>query len=97
MRRWHPRALRRIIRASSSSRNLLIRAFQAVCGGGSREIRNMQRLILFGATSAIGAETARILAARGAEFFLVARDREKLSAVADDLRARGAKKVATAQ
>lgn len=48
------------------------------------------RVAIFGATSAMAQATARLLAARGAALFLVGRDPEKLQAVADDLRVRGA-------
>ncbi len=52
-----------------------------------------QNILILGATSAIAQATGRLLAERGAAFFLVARDPHKLSAVADDLRTRGAKAV----
>ena len=55
----------------------------------------MKRILIVGTTSAIAAACARHWAARGASFFLVARDPAKLDAVAADLRARGAP--ATAQ
>ena len=45
---------------------------------------------MLGATSAIAQAAARIWAERGDELTLVARDEEKLGAVADDLRTRGA-------
>lgn len=54
------------------------------------------RVLVIGATSAIGQAVARRYAAEGASFALVARDPEKLRAVADDLRARGAAEVDTA-
>ena len=50
-------------------------------------------VLVLGATSAIAQATARLLAERGAGFFLVARDPQKLQAVGDDLRTRGAKAV----
>jgi short-subunit dehydrogenase len=53
----------------------------------------MRRVLIFGATSAIAQATARLLAAEGDRLFLVARDRDRLQAVADDLRARGASQV----
>jgi decaprenylphospho-beta-D-erythro-pentofuranosid-2-ulose 2-reductase len=56
----------------------------------------MRRIFIFGATSAIAEATARLFAAGGNRFFLVARDKGKLEALADDLRVRGAEKVATA-
>ena len=52
----------------------------------------MRRILITGATSAIAQEAARHFAADGDAFLLVGRDPEKLAAVADDLRARGAKK-----
>ena len=56
----------------------------------------MRRILITGATSAIAQEAAKHFAADGDAFFLVGRDPDKLAAVADDLRARGAKDVATA-
>lgn len=50
----------------------------------------MKRILLIGATSAIASACARIWAAQGASFLLVARDAEKLEAVAEDLAVRGA-------
>ena len=49
-----------------------------------------KRVVILGATSGIAEAAARIWAARGARFGLVARNAEKLSAVAADLKARGA-------
>lgn len=54
----------------------------------------MQRILIVGATSAIAHATARIWAEKGASFFLVGRDAEKLQQNADDLQARGACRVA---
>ena len=48
------------------------------------------------ATSAIAAETARHYAAAGARLFLTGRHADRLEAVADDLRVRGAAAVETA-
>ena len=56
----------------------------------------MRRILITGATSAIAQEAARHFAANGDAFLLVARDSEKLAAVADDLRARGASQIETA-
>lgn len=53
-------------------------------------------IVIFGATSAIAQAFARLLAAEGDRFFLVARQADNLRAVADDLRVRGAGSVATA-
>lgn len=50
----------------------------------------MAKTVLFGATSAIAIEVAKLLAKKGDEIFLVARDPQKLQAVEQDLRARGA-------
>jgi hypothetical protein len=57
----------------------------------------VNRILIAGATSAIAQETAKRFAAEGASFLLAARDAQKLAAVADDLRARGAKQVETAE
>jgi short-subunit dehydrogenase len=54
----------------------------------------MRRILITGATSAIAQEAARHFAADGDAFLLVGRDPDKLAAVADDLRARGANEVA---
>jgi decaprenylphospho-beta-D-erythro-pentofuranosid-2-ulose 2-reductase len=56
----------------------------------------MQRVVVLGATSAIAEAVARRYAAQGAGLFLVARSRDRLEAVAADLRARGAGSVDTA-
>jgi NADP-dependent 3-hydroxy acid dehydrogenase YdfG len=53
----------------------------------------MKRILIVGATSAIAAASSRLWAAGGARFFLVARDAEKLDALASDLAARGAPEV----
>ena len=50
----------------------------------------MTRVLVLGATSAIAQQVAREYAGRGAALFLVARNEQRLSAVADDLRVRGA-------
>ncbi len=55
----------------------------------------MRRILITGATSAIAQEAAKLFAADGASFLLVGRDADKLAAVADDLRARGANQVET--
>lgn len=56
----------------------------------------MRKIFMFGATSAIAEATARLFAADGDSFYLVARDSDKLNALADDLRIRGAPQVMTA-
>jgi short-subunit dehydrogenase len=53
----------------------------------------MTRIVIVGATSAIAHAVAREFAARGASFYLVARNEVRLRAVADDLRSRGATRV----
>ena len=53
----------------------------------------MKKVLIIGATSSIATECARLWAAEGAEYFLVARSHEKLELSAADLRARGAKNV----
>ena len=50
----------------------------------------MKSIVIFGATSAIATACARLFAAESASLFLVARSQEKLSVLADDLKARGA-------
>jgi short-subunit dehydrogenase len=52
-------------------------------------------ILALGATSAIAEATLRIFAERGARFFLVARNADKLGVVAADLQTRGAAGVAT--
>jgi short-subunit dehydrogenase len=54
------------------------------------------KVLVLGATSGIAEATCRIWAAQGARLFLVARNAEKLAAVAADLRTRGASYVDTA-
>ena len=53
----------------------------------------MKRVLIIGATSAIATACARLWAAKGGEFFLVARNAEKLEQTAEDLKGRGAKNV----
>ncbi|AMT90143.1 MULTISPECIES: SDR family oxidoreductase [Pseudomonas] len=55
----------------------------------------MKKILIIGATSAIANACARIWAAQGSEFFLVARNSEKLEQMTADLTARGAKRVIT--
>src|SRR5689334_7183897 len=55
----------------------------------------MTKVLIVGATSAIACETTKCFAQDGAELFLVGRNAEKLAAVADDLKVRGAKRVET--
>ena len=53
------------------------------------------KILVLGATSGIAEATCRIWAAQGASLFLVARNAEKLAAVAADLKTRGASYVGT--
>lgn len=53
----------------------------------------MKRVLIIGATSAIATACARLWAEQGSEFFLVARNNEKLEQTSADLKARGAKTV----
>lgn len=53
------------------------------------------RVLVLGATSAMAQACARLWAARGASLLLVARNPERLEAVAADLRVRGAARVET--
>ncbi len=55
-----------------------------------------KKILILGATSGIAEATCRIWAAQGAQMFLVGRNAEKLTAVAADLRLRGASYVGTA-
>ncbi len=55
----------------------------------------MSKTLIIGATSAIVEATARRLAARKHDLYLVARNRDRLAAIADDLKTRGATSVAT--
>lgn len=52
-------------------------------------------ILALGATSAIAEATLRLFAARGGRFYLVARNPDKLAAVAADLKTRGASSVMT--
>ena len=54
------------------------------------------RVLIVGATSAIASETAKEFAKEGAHLFLTGRNSDRLRAVADDLRVRGAARVETA-
>jgi short-subunit dehydrogenase len=55
----------------------------------------MNKILIVGATSAIAEATARLYAEKGAHLFLVARNAQRLEAVAADLRTRGAASVDT--
>lgn len=56
----------------------------------------MKNIVIIGASSAIAQETAKIFAERKARLFLVARNAEKLNALAKDLKVRGAESVESA-
>ncbi len=56
-------------------------------------MRKARKILAVGATSAIAAETLKLFARDGDEFFLVARSESKLQVVAADLVARGASRV----
>jgi short-subunit dehydrogenase len=58
--------------------------------------RIAKKILVLGATSGIAEATCRIWAAEGAQLFLVARNAEKLAAVAADLKLRGASYIGTA-
>ena len=53
----------------------------------------MKKVLILGATSAIAQASVRLLAARGAALYLVGRNPERLQAVAQDARTRGASTV----
>jgi len=53
----------------------------------------LNKILIVGATSAIAQATARLYASGGAAFFLVARNAQRLQAVTDDLKTRGAESV----
>lgn len=53
----------------------------------------MKKILIIGATSAIAKQCARIWAARGDEFYLVARNEEQVQIIASDLKVRGATQV----
>lgn len=53
----------------------------------------MKKILIIGATSAIAEATARLWAARGDRLYLLARDQQRLEAIAADLKVRGAESV----
>ena len=55
----------------------------------------MKKVLIIGATSAIATQVARRYAAKGAELFLLARTKDRLEALAQDLSVRGAARVHT--
>jgi short-subunit dehydrogenase len=62
----------------------------------AKPVTASKKILVLGATSGIAEATCRIWAAEGASLFLVARNAEKLAAVAADLKVRGAHYVDTA-
>ena len=54
----------------------------------------MKHILMIGATSAIAEATARIFARRGDRLYLLARNQDRLSGLAEDLKIRGAASVA---
>ena len=54
----------------------------------------MQHILIIGATSTIAEATARLLAQRGDRLYLLARNQDRLSSLAEDLKIRGAASVA---
>jgi len=55
----------------------------------------MKKILIVGATSAIAEACARLWGQRGDQLFLAARNADQLQSIADDLRSRGASRVAT--
>jgi len=55
----------------------------------------MKKILILGATSAIAEHCARIWAEQGESMYLVARNENRLTAIASDLRVRGASRVET--
>lgn len=53
----------------------------------------VQHILIIGATSAIAQATARTFAQRGSQLYLIARNQERLSSLAEDLKIRGAASV----
>lgn len=58
--------------------------------------KNSRKVLVLGATSGIAIPVCRLLAERGAQFFLVARNADRLATVAADLKTRGAASIDTA-
>lgn len=82
--RWKPRESRR-------SKNTIAHAVPPVRERNAGAI--LEKVAVFGATSAMAQAWMRLLAPSGASFFLVARNAAHLEAVAKDLATRGAKAV----
>jgi len=74
---------------------LVTRTLDAALAASSEAVI-AKKILVLGATSGIAEATCRIWAARARSSFLVARNAEKLAAVAADLKLRGASYVGTA-
>jgi decaprenylphospho-beta-D-erythro-pentofuranosid-2-ulose 2-reductase len=81
---------------STSSMNTTSNAVPTTAIATQNTATAPRKILVLGATSGIAEATCRIWAAQGASLFLVARNGEKLAAVAADLRTRGASYVDTA-
>src|SRR5258706_4649735 len=81
------RASRTRIRNAGRLRITSIRSLAQVFGDASpnKGKNTMKSALIFGATSAIAQEVAKILAQQGAKLFLVARDEAKLLSIAENL------------
>ncbi len=55
----------------------------------------MKKILIFGATSVIAEECARIWSKRGDQIFLVGRNKDRLNSISMDLKIRGALKTFT--
>jgi decaprenylphospho-beta-D-erythro-pentofuranosid-2-ulose 2-reductase len=58
--------------------------------GYSKRNNPMKKILIIGATSAVAEATARLWAAEGHQFYLLGRNTERLTAIAADLKVRGA-------
>ena len=67
---------------------ILLRLLAAGDTTATGDRRFMSKIVIFGASSAIAAEAARLFAARGDDLFLVARSQSKLDAQIQDLKVR---------
>lgn len=70
--------------------------YAGVAEAVTQSVKASNRVVILGALSAIAMATARIYAKEGAALVVVARNGERLAALAADLRARGAVKVEVA-
>src|SRR6266478_5827350 len=87
MRGCRLRTSKALIRNGSFLRVTSILSLAQVFGDGSpnKGKNTIKSALIFGATSAIAQEVAKILARQGAKLFLVARDETKLSALVENL------------